>query len=59
MLITISTTGNSPYSTAIVKNPLCEVVISSYWESEKSEVIESNCPLFATNLPDLRLWPPR
>ena len=45
MLNTISTTGNRPYSTAIVKNPLCEVVISSYWEREKSEVIESNCPL--------------
>ena len=32
---TIRTTGNNPYSTAIVKNPLCEVVISSYWDKRK------------------------
>ena len=33
--ITINNIKKSPYSTAIVKNPLCEVVISSYCDKEK------------------------
>ena len=38
----IKATGISPYSTAMVKNPLCEVVISSYCDKEKSDVIDLN-----------------
>ena len=38
-----------PYSTAMVKKPLCEVVISSNCESENSEMIVLNLPLSAIN----------
>ena len=44
-------TGNRPYSTDIVKKPLCEVVISSYWDNEKSEITESNTPFFEISFP--------
>ena len=49
---------NKPYSTDIVKKPLCEVVISSYWDNEKSEITESNIPFFEIRFPDLKLCPP-
>ena len=49
---------NSPYSTDIVKKPLWDVVISSYWDKEKSDITESKSPLFEISFPDLKLCPP-
>ena len=40
---TIKMTIAAPYSTAIVKKPLCDVVISSYWDIVNSESVLSNC----------------
>ena len=59
MLITIIKTGKSPYSTDIVKKPLWDVVISSYWERVNSDIDESNFPLLNISFPDLKLCPPR